>query len=54
MVGTAAPLGLGAAIIQAVFPGIIKRQFPRQVGFVMGLYSSMMMGGGAIGAQGRR
>jgi len=51
MVGTAALLGLGAAVIQAVFPGIVKRQFPRHVGLVMGLYSSMLMGGGAVGAQ---
>lgn len=51
MVGTAALLGLGAAIIQAVFPGIVKQQFPRHVGLVMGLYSAMLMGGGALGAQ---
>jgi CP family cyanate transporter-like MFS transporter len=51
MVGTAAMLGLGAAVVQAVFPGIIKRQFPRHVSLVMGLYSSMLMGGGALGAQ---
>ncbi|WP_019170948.1 cyanate transporter [Pseudaminobacter salicylatoxidans] len=51
MVGTAALLGLGAAIVQAVFPGVIKRHFPRHVSVVMGLYSAMLMGGGAIGAQ---
>ena len=51
MVGTAALLGLGAAVAQAVFPGIVKRQFPHHVGLVMGLYSSMLMGGGALGAQ---
>jgi CP family cyanate transporter-like MFS transporter len=51
MVGTAALLGLGAAIVQAVFPGIVKQQFPRHVGLVMGLYSAMLMGGGALGAQ---
>ncbi|TPI14005.1 CynX/NimT family MFS transporter [Mesorhizobium sp. B4-1-3] len=51
MVGTAALLGLGAAVVQAVFPGIVKRQFPRHVSLVMGLYSSMLMGGGALGAQ---
>jgi CP family cyanate transporter-like MFS transporter len=51
MVGTAALLGLGVAVIQAVFPGIIKQQFPRHVGVVMGLYSAMLMGGGALGAQ---
>lgn len=51
MIGTAALLGLGAAVVQAVFPGIVKRQFPRHVSLVMGLYSSMLMGGGALGAQ---
>ena len=50
-VGTAALLGLGVAVIQAVFPGIIKQQFPRHVGVVMGLYSAMLMGGRALGAQ---
>lgn len=51
MVGTAALLGIGVAVIQAVFPGIVKKQFPRHVGVVMGLYSAMLMGGGALGAQ---
>ncbi|MGN6767227.1 MAG: MFS transporter, partial [Rhizobiaceae bacterium] len=51
MVGTAALLGLGVAVIQAVFPGIVKQQFPRHVGVVMGLYSATLMGGGALGAQ---
>jgi len=48
---TAALCGLGAAIVQAVFPGIIKQHFPRHVAVVTGLYSSMLMGGGALGAQ---
>lgn len=51
VVATAALLGLGAAVVQAVFPGIVKQQFPRHVGVVMGLYSAMLMGGGALGAQ---
>jgi CP family cyanate transporter-like MFS transporter len=51
MVGTAALLGLGVAVIQAVFPGIVKKQFPDHVGMVMGLYSATLMGGGALGAQ---
>ncbi|MGN6305145.1 MAG: cyanate transporter [Mesorhizobium sp.] len=51
LVGTAALLGLGVAVIQAVFPGIVKKQFPRHVGVVMGLYSATLMGGGALGAQ---
>ncbi len=51
LVGTAALLGLGAAVVQAMLPGVIKRQFPRHVGLVMGLYSAMLMAGGALGAQ---
>lgn len=51
LVGTAALLGLGVAVVQAVFPGVIKRRFPLHVGVVMGLYSAMLMGGGALGAQ---
>ncbi len=51
LVGTAVLLGLGAALVQAVLPGVIKRQFPQRAGVVMGLYSAMLMGGGALGAQ---
>ncbi|MGG6892475.1 cyanate transporter [Rhizobium sp. BR 315] len=51
LVGTAAVIGFGVAIIQAVFPGVIKRIFPTRVAVVMGLYSSMLMGGGALGAK---
>ncbi|WP_036594872.1 cyanate transporter [Ottowia thiooxydans] len=51
LVGTAALLGLGTAVVQALLPGIVKRMFPHQVGLVMGLYSAMLMGGGALGAQ---
>jgi MFS transporter, CP family, cyanate transporter len=51
MVGTAALLGLGVAVVQAVLPAIIKRQFQRHAGIVTGLYSAMLMVGGALGAQ---
>ncbi|MGN6154920.1 MAG: cyanate transporter [Sphingomicrobium sp.] len=51
LLGTSVLCGLGAAIVQAVLPGVIKRDFPRQVAVVMGLYSAMLMGGGALGAQ---
>jgi len=50
MVATAAMIGLGVAVVQAVFPGVIKREFPLHVGPMMGLYSAMLMGGGALGA----
>lgn len=51
LIGTAALLGLGVAVIQAVFPGILKRHFPDRLPLAMGLYSAMLMGGGAVGAQ---
>ncbi len=51
LVATAALCGLGVALVQAVFPGVIKRQFPGHVAPVMGLYSAALMGGGALGAQ---
>ncbi|QEL24255.1 CynX/NimT family MFS transporter [Bosea sp. F3-2] len=51
LIVTAAFCGIGVAIVQAVFPGIIKAHFPRQVAVMMGLYSAMLMGGGALGAQ---
>ncbi len=51
LIATAALCGIGVALVQAVFPGIIKTHFPHQVAVVMGLYSAMLMGGGALGAQ---
>lgn len=51
MLGSAMLLGVGAAVVQAVFPTIIKREFPRGINLAMGLYAAMMMGGGAFGAQ---
>lgn len=51
LIATAGLCGLGVAFVQAVFPGVIKRQFPGNVAQVMGLYSAALMGGGALGAQ---
>ena len=51
LIATAALCGFGVAVIQSVFPGIIKANFPSRVAIVMGLYSAMLMGGGALGAQ---
>lgn len=51
LVATAALLGLGAALIQALFPGVVKARFPQRAGLMMGLYSGMLMGGGALGAR---
>lgn len=48
---TALFCGLSVAYIQAVFPGIIKGWFGNRTPVMMGLYSAMLMGGGALGAQ---
>ena len=48
---TAALCGIGVAFIQAAFPGIIKARFPTSVPVVTGLYSAMIMAGGAFGAR---
>ncbi|AWN35053.1 cyanate transporter [Methylobacterium radiodurans] len=44
-------LSVGVAVAQVVFPGVLKRQFPNGLSTVMGLYSAMLMGGGAAGAR---
>ena len=51
LVITAALCGAGVAFIQAAFPGIIKAEFPKNIPVVTGLYSAMLMGGGALGAR---
>jgi len=48
---TAALCGAGVAVVQAVLPGLIKRQFPETVAPVMGLYSAALLAGGALGGQ---
>ncbi len=50
LVATSAIIGLGVAVVQALFPGIVKREFANHTGPMMGLYSAMLMGGGALGA----
>lgn len=50
LIATSALCGVGVAFIQAAFPGIIKERFPTAVAGVTGLYSAMIMGGGALGA----
>ena len=51
LIATAALCGIGVAFIQAAFPGIIKARFPTSVPVVTGLYSGVMMAGGAFGAR---
>ncbi|MGE0240971.1 MAG: MFS transporter, partial [Parvibaculaceae bacterium] len=41
----------GVPIIKKLFPGIIKERFPTRISPVTGLYSAMIMCGGALGAQ---
>lgn len=48
---TAVLCGAGVAMIQAIMPGLIKAQFPASIAAVTGLYSAMIMGGGALGAR---
>jgi MFS transporter, CP family, cyanate transporter len=51
LIATAAICGAGVAFVQAAFPGIIKNAFPARVPLLTGIYSAMIMGGGALGAQ---
>lgn len=48
---TAILCGAGAAFIQSVVPGLIKEKFAANVAAMTGLYSAMIMTGGALGAQ---
>ena len=48
---TARICGAGVAFIQSAMPGLIKEKFPRSIAPMTGLYSAMIMTGGAIGAQ---
>lgn len=51
LLATSALCGAGVALIQGILPGAIKRESPRHVAQMMGLYSCALMGGGAFGAQ---
>ncbi len=51
LVLTAVLCGAGVAMIQALMPGLIKANFPSSIATVTGLYSAMIMGGGALGAR---
>jgi CP family cyanate transporter-like MFS transporter len=51
LIATAALCGAGGAFIQAAFPAIIKESFPKHIAVVTGLYSAVLMGGGALGAR---
>lgn len=51
LLATAVLCGAGAALIQSAMPGVIKARFPARVPAVTGLYSGLIMAGGAAGAQ---
>lgn len=42
--------GAGVALIQALVPAMIKRQFHQRVPLAMGVYSAALMGGGGLAA----
>ncbi len=48
---TAILCGAGTAFIQSTLPGLIKEKFAGTVASMTGLYSAMIMTGGALGAQ---
>ena len=50
LIASAAVVGVGVALIQALAPVVIKRAFPAQFGTVMALYTTGIMGGAAIAA----
>lgn len=50
MLGTALLAGIGIALVQALLPATIKRRHPDQVGRMMGLYTTSIMGGAALAA----
>jgi len=50
LLATALLGGAGVALIQALVPALIKRQFPRRVALAMGVYSASLMGGGGLAA----
>lgn len=50
MLGTALLAGIGIALVQALLPATIKRRHPDQVGRMMGLYTTSIMGGASIAA----
>ena len=50
LLATALLGGAGVALIQALVPALIKRQFQQRVALAMGVYSASLMGGGGLAA----
>lgn len=51
LLASAVVLSVGVAVVQALFPGVLKLHFPSRLPAVMGLYSATLMAGGAVGAR---
>lgn len=50
LLATALLGGAGVALIQALVPALIKRQFQHKVALALGVYSASLMGGGGLAA----
>ena len=50
LIATAALGGIGIAIIQALMPVFLKRNYPDSAGMLMGLFTTGIMGGAALAA----
>jgi len=50
MLTSAAVVGVGVALVQALLPGLIKEHFGAATGRMMGLYTTGIMGGAAVAA----
>lgn len=50
MLASAAVVGVGVALVQALLPGLIKGHFGASTGRMMGLYTTGIMGGAAVAA----
>lgn len=50
LIATAAVGGIGIAMIQALMPAFIKRSHPESASMLMGLFTTGIMGGAAVGA----
>ncbi|HCU84311.1 MAG TPA: MFS transporter [Methylophilus sp.] len=50
MLTSAAVVGVGVALVQALLPGLIKGHFGAATGRMMGLYTTGIMGGAAVAA----
>lgn len=47
---TAVVAGCGIAVIQAVLPSLVKKEFPQAIALYMGIYVTAIMGGAALAA----